>query len=79
MADDLVDIADGKSVEWTRAETEDADGARDAVHRDRLRVDTRKWLLSKALPKIYGDKVALTDADGEGPAKIEFSWAASKG
>jgi hypothetical protein len=23
----------------------------------RLRVDTQKWLLSKALPKIYGDKV----------------------
>jgi len=29
------------------------------VARDRLRVDTRKWLLSKALPKIYGDKLAL--------------------
>jgi hypothetical protein len=35
---------------------ETADGDGDPV-RDRLRVDTRKWLLSKALPKIYGDKV----------------------
>jgi hypothetical protein len=25
----------------------------------RIRVDTRKWLLSKALPKIYGDKLDL--------------------
>jgi hypothetical protein len=41
MADDLTEIADAK----------DGDPAR-----DRLRVDTRKWLLSKALPKIYGDK-----------------------
>jgi hypothetical protein len=29
------------------------------LQRSRLRVDTRKWLLSKALPKIYGDKLAL--------------------
>ena len=41
MADDLTEIADAK----------DGDPAR-----DRLRVDTRKWLLSKALPKIYGEK-----------------------
>lgn len=58
MADDLVDIADGKTVKWT---DDDADAATDAVNpnvvqRDRLRVDTRKWLLSKALPKIYGEK-----------------------
>ena len=43
MADELADISDG-----------DGDAAR-----DRLRVDTRKWLLSKTLPKIYGDKLTL--------------------
>jgi hypothetical protein len=48
MADQLTEIADG-----------DGDPAR-----DRLRVDTRKWLLSKALPKIYGDKLQHADADG---------------
>lgn len=31
----------------------------DVVARSRLRVDTRKWMLSKVLPKIYGDKVDL--------------------
>jgi hypothetical protein len=25
----------------------------------RIRVDTRKWLLSKVLPRIYGDKVTV--------------------
>lgn len=30
-----------------------------AVQRDRLRTDTRKWYLSKVLPKVYGDKLAL--------------------
>lgn len=27
------------------------------VARSRLRVDTRKWMLSKVLPKVYGDKL----------------------
>ncbi len=30
-----------------------------AVARNRLRVDSRKWYLSKVLPKVYGDKLAL--------------------
>ena len=29
----------------------------EVVARSRLRVDTRKWLLSKMLPKIYADKI----------------------
>jgi len=42
MADDLLAIADN----------EDED-----PKRSRLRVDTRKWILSKVLPKAYGDKI----------------------
>lgn len=37
-----------------------------AVARDRLKVDTLKWIMSKIGHKKYGDKVALTgDADGD--------------
>ena len=56
LADELLDIAD-------------ADGD---VQRDRLRVDTRKWILSKLVPKKYGTKVTaeITGADG-GPVKTE--------
>ena len=39
------------------------------VQRDRLRVDTRKWFLSKVAPKVYGEKLDLT-SDGD---KIEAS------
>lgn len=37
-----------------------------AVNRDRLKVDTMKWLMSKMMPKVYGDKIAqeITGADG---------------
>ena len=32
----------------------------DMIMHRRLRVDTRKWYLSKVLPKVYGDKLDLT-------------------
>lgn len=38
------------------------DGA--GVAHQRLRVDSRKWLLSKVLPKVYGEKIDVT-SDGK--------------
>ena len=38
----------------------------DTVQLTRLQIDTRKWILSKWLPKKYGDRVALT-GEGGGP------------
>lgn len=35
----------------------------------RLRIDTRKWMAGKMRPKVYGDKVALTDGEG-GPLQV---------
>ena len=40
------------------------------LNRSRLRVDTRKWLMSKMLPRKYGDKMALTGGDG-GPIVVQ--------
>lgn len=42
----------------------------DVLQRSRLRVDTRKWYLSKVLPKVYGDKVAM-EHSGPGGGPIE--------
>lgn len=38
-----------------------------AVQRDRLRVDSLKWIMSKVAPKKYGDKIQqeITGKDGE--------------
>jgi hypothetical protein len=49
------DLGDGKSVEVTNT---------DVIQRSRLRVDTRKWVLSKVLPKIYGEKLDLKHEGG---------------
>ena len=35
----------------------------------RIRVDTRKWLLSKVLPKVYGDKLTVA---GDAKAPIHY-------
>jgi hypothetical protein len=42
------------------------------IQRSRVRIDTRKSLLSKMLPKVYGDKteVAVTGPNG-GPVQSE--------
>lgn len=34
-----------------------------AVNRDRMRMDARKWLTSKIAPKLYGDKLDITSKD----------------
>jgi hypothetical protein len=58
MADETLDIAD----DGTNDVIHDEDGHEttnyDVIARSRLRVDTRKWLLSKALPKVYGEKIS---------------------
>jgi hypothetical protein len=55
IADEVFDIADNKdAIENTKLLIKD-DNVK--VQRDRLRIDSRKWLLSKLNPKKYGDKI----------------------
>jgi len=41
-----------------------------AIQKQRLQVDTRKWLLSKLAPKKFGDKIEVS-GDADNPLKIE--------
>lgn len=74
LADELVEIADEGETkvvlgsDGTTAVVYDST----AVARNRLRVDTRKWVASKLKAKKYGDKTTteLTGADG-GAVKFE--------
>lgn len=50
------------------ADTKIARGDMSAVAKQRLRIDTRKWLLSKLVPKRYGDKVDVNHGgQGDNP------------
>lgn len=60
MAEELIDISDDAVNDWMSRETEDGGVEKvldkEHIQRSRLRVDTRKWLMSKMLPKKYGDR-----------------------
>lgn len=68
LAEQMLDIADDGTNDYTTTE----DGVElvnhDVIARSRLRVDTRKWLLSKMLPKVYGEKLDLTTGGDPFPA-----------
>lgn len=66
-ADEVVEIADNGVNDWMRRNAPDDPGwvaNGENFNRSRLRVDTRKWLLSKVLPKVYGDN---GESAGRGP------------
>jgi hypothetical protein len=75
MADEIIEIADDASNDWM--ERQNRDGKErlvlnsEHVQRSKLRVDARKWLLSKALPKLYGDKVEHSGPEG-GPLVVNI-------
>lgn len=61
-AEEISEIADDGSNDWMKREVKEGrfEIVLDAEHvnRSRLRVDTRKWLLSKLAPRKYGDRVS---------------------
>jgi hypothetical protein len=69
-ADEILDIADDASNDWE--EVTDEEGRTtikpnfDHMKRSQLRVETRKWYLSKILPKQFGDATLLKLADNDG-------------
>lgn len=76
MADELLDIVDDGSNDWM--ERKNADGSTyevvngEHIQRSRLRADTRKWLLSKMLPKKYGEKLTHS-GDPEQPFQTKVT------
>ena len=60
LADEIIEISDEADVE-AKYQGDDVklDLSAVAVARNRLRVDSRKWMLAKMLPKVYGDKLEL--------------------
>lgn len=74
MAEECLDIADDGTNDYGFKEGDTTEGASanpvflsEHVQRSRLRVDTRKWLMSKMAPKKYGDfqRTELSGPDGK--------------
>lgn len=67
MSEDILDIADDGSNDLMTIQKGNQSYEienKEVTNRSRLRVDTRKWLMSKMKPKKYGDKVDVT-SDGK--------------
>lgn len=74
LADELLDITDDGRNDWMLRNDPKNPGYQangENVQRSRLRFDARRWILSKMLPKIYGDKLELgLGLDGDLVARI---------
>lgn len=70
-ADEILEIADETTV-VAMHEGKEVTLAMDsvAIQRNRLRVDSRKWLLSKLAPKRYGEKI-VQEHTGPGGGPIQ--------
>ena len=71
IADEIMEIADnvGGDMITLKDGREVVDNA--VVNRDRLRVDSRKWLLAKLQPKKYGERIDV-DHSTTGIIDIEY-------
>jgi hypothetical protein len=73
MAEEMLDIADDGSNDFmtiTKGNHTYNVEDREVTNRSRLRVDTRKWIMSKMKPKKYGEKLDLTSGGEKLPTPI---------
>ena len=56
LAEEIADIADDGTNDYYVDEDGNERINGEHIQRSRLRVDTRKWIACKLLPKVYGDK-----------------------
>lgn len=85
LAEETLEIADDASNDWMVRNGKDQEPGwtlnGEHVQRSRLRVDTRKWFVSKLAPKKYGDKqtVEHTDPAGNNPFAPLMDMIAANG
>jgi len=67
LADDILDIADDGTNDWMERAGKDGKvevvADKEHIQRSKVRIDTRKWLLAKLLPKVYGDSTKVQVED----------------
>lgn len=68
MVEEILEISDDTAKDTLSTDSGEKPNS-EWINRSRLRVDTRKWLMSKLAPKKYGDKLEHSGPDG-GPIQI---------
>jgi hypothetical protein len=75
LVDEIIEIADDNENDWTpsfnkKGEQNGWKPDHECIQRSRVRIDTRKWLAAKMLPRMYGEKVDVTHSVTGDLAKI---------
>ncbi len=74
MAEEVLEISDDGSNDWMLRFDDDGNSTYvlngEHVQRSRLRVDARKWLLSKVSPRKYGEKIGVEHSLNESLAEV---------
>jgi len=72
LADQIQDIVDTEPLAvFDEAGNKRYDAG--SIAHNRLRMDARKWLAAKYLPKVYGDRTVVA-GDDEAPLAVEVSF-----
>lgn len=82
MFEEMFDIADDGSNDWMEINGKDGEAGwklnGEHVQRSRLRLDTRKWALSKMMPKKYGDNIVDETTGNDGDVEIRVVRVSKK-
>lgn len=74
-AEEIIEIADDSTNDFMERKRKDGSVEtvpdHENVQRSKLRVDSRKWLMSKLVPKKYGDKLQHTGPEGDEPIQAK--------
>ena len=81
LFEDLLDIADDSTNDYMMKKSKSGEEYEsvnpESIARSRLRVDTRKWALSKLKPKKYGERIAVA-GDIENPLTLMIQEISGK-
>lgn len=82
MSEDILDIADDATNDWMadnydEGKTPGYSFMGEHVQRSKLRIETRRWLMSKLKARKYGDKLDLTTGGDKLPTPIYGGTAVS--
>lgn len=69
--DEIIDIADDKTQDADVDDNGNLIPNSEFINRSRVRIDTRKWLASKLVPRLYGDK---SPAEEEKPTQTVINF-----
>lgn len=65
LVDQIIDISDSTDEDEIKLDSGKVVTNHRVIQRDRLRVDSRKWIAARMNPKKYGDKIEIENTGGE--------------